>query len=304
MRILRKHAKIGLVHFMAYPEVIRGDGPVLETLRSILVDDYFDVVEITRIADNAKAKQAAALLEQSHVTVAFGAQPVLLINKLNLNALDAAERLKAVEAVKICYEQAAVFGAEGVAVLAGPCDAENTDEGMKVLIDSLIDLANTAAGYNLKLALEVFDEAIDKQSLVGKSDIAKKVGQAVRDECSNFGLMHDLSHLPLLNETPTEALKPIRDLLTHVHIGNAYLADKGNPAYGDQHPRFGLPGGVNDIPELVRFLQTLYEIGYLGSEERRIISFEVKPLAGEESELVIANAKRTLNEAALQLQQI
>ena len=51
MPMLRKHAKIGLIHFMAYPSVMKGEGPVLETLDRILADDYFDVVEMTRIAD-------------------------------------------------------------------------------------------------------------------------------------------------------------------------------------------------------------------------------------------------------------
>jgi len=45
------------------------------------------------------------------------------------------------------------------------------------------------------------------------------------------------------------------------------------------------------------FLKVLFDIGYLGEGEPKIVSFEVKPLPGESSELVIANAKRTLNEA-------
>jgi sugar phosphate isomerase/epimerase len=300
MERLRKHAKIGLIHFMAYPQVAGGDGPVAETLSEILADDYFDVVEVTRANDPATQQRVAAMLEQSHITVAFGAQPVLLRNKLNLNALDADARRRAVEAVRACFEQAKLYGAKSLAVLAGPWDDGEKQQATKALIESLIELADGADEYGLGLALEVFDDTIDKKALVGKADIALEVGRAVRAKCDNFGLMHDLSHMPLLGESPAEALRPIRDLLVHVHIGNAVL-DTSHTAYGDKHPRFGLPGGANDVAELTEFLRVLYEIGYLGGEDRRIVSFEVMPQPGEDSRLVIAGTKRTLNEAAANL---
>lgn len=43
--------KVGLVHFMAFPATIKGEGPVLETIRKIAVDDYFSAIEITTIKD-------------------------------------------------------------------------------------------------------------------------------------------------------------------------------------------------------------------------------------------------------------
>lgn len=298
---IRKHAKIGLIHFMAYPEVMKGDGPILETLRKILVDDYFEAVEITRINDDGVAREAAALLQQAHMTVAFGAQPVLLINKLNLNALDSGERQKAVDTVAGCFDQASLLGAVGLAVLSGPCEPGREAEAGKALVESLMALADRAAGYDMKLALEVFDDAVDKKSLVGRSAVAREIGAEVRARCPNFGLMHDLSHMPLLGESPSEALGPIADLLIHMHMGNCIMKDPACGGYGDQHPRFGVEGGENDVAELAGFIESLYEVGYLGGDERRILSFEVKPLPGEDSDLIIANAKRTLNAALARL---
>ena len=83
-----------------------------------------------------------------------------------------------------------------------------------------------------------------------------------------------------------------------MHMGNAVAADSSHQGYGDQHPRFGYPGGSNDVAELAEFLQTLYDVGYLGGEHRKAISFEVKPMPGEDPEAVIAGSKRTLNAAA------
>ena len=41
----------------------------------------------------------------------------------------------------------------------------------------------------------------------------------------------------------------------------------------------------------------LLGIGYIGAGKQNIVAFEVKPMSGESSELVVANAKRTLMEA-------
>ena len=44
---LHKFMKVGLVHFMAYPATIKGEGPVLETVRKLALDDYFTAIEIS-----------------------------------------------------------------------------------------------------------------------------------------------------------------------------------------------------------------------------------------------------------------
>jgi hypothetical protein len=90
---------------------------------------------------------------------------------------------------------------------------------------------------------------------------------------------------------------PIKDYLVHAHMGNCIMRDKEHPGYGDQHPRFGIIGGENDVKELTEFLKVLLDIGFLNHQNPPIVSFEVKPLAGETSEVVIANAKRVLKEA-------
>ena len=50
---IHKFAAIGLVHFMAYPSTIKGEGPIEETVRKIALDDYFDAIEISWIKDPA-----------------------------------------------------------------------------------------------------------------------------------------------------------------------------------------------------------------------------------------------------------
>lgn len=294
-----KFMKVGLIHFMAYPQVMRGDGPILETLQKIAEDEFFTAVEVSWIKDKKVRDRAKKLLDMSHLTVAYGAQPRLLINNLNLNSFDEEERKQAVGEVKAGVDEAYEMGAKGLVFLSGKDPGEGgRDQACKLLISSIKEICDYAKSKGeLRITLEIFDQEIDKKCLIGPANEARMVAEVVRREFDSFGLMVDLSHLPLLNETPTQAIIPIKDYLVHAHIGNCILKDKEHPAYGDQHPRFGIEGGENDVEELKVFLRVLLDIGFLNHQNPPIVSFEVKPLADESSEVVIANAKRVLREA-------
>jgi sugar phosphate isomerase/epimerase len=294
-----KFMKVGLIHFMAYPQVMRGEGPILETLQKIAEDDFFTAVEVSWIKDAKVREKAKKLLEMSHLTVAYGAQPRLLINNLNFNSFNEEERKKAVSEVKAGVDEAYEIGAKALAFLSGKDPGEEgREQALKLLVSSIKEICDYAKSKgNLKITLEIFDRGIDKKCLIGPTNEARKLATEVRKEYDNFGLLVDLSHLPLLNETPTQAIMPIKDYLAHAHMGNCIMRDKKHPGYGDQHPRFGIIGGENDVKELTEYLKVLLDIGFLNPQNPPIVSFEVKPLADESSEVVIANAKRVLREA-------
>jgi sugar phosphate isomerase/epimerase len=296
---LHSAMKVGIVQFMAYPEAQRPDGPVLETITKIAEDPFFAAIEITSIPDAGVRAQAARLLAAAHLVVGYGAQPIQLGGKLDLNSRDREHRQKAVERLKAAVDEAYELGAQRFAVLSGPFPgAEHEAEAVKLLVDSLNQLCAYASSKGaMGVCLETFDRSIDKKSLIGPNALAVEVSAAVRRENPTFGLMLDLSHLPLQFETSEQALNVARDHLVHAHIGNCVLNDKGNPLYGDLHPRFGVEGGENDVPEVVEYLSVLRDIGYIGDGKQNVVAFEVKPAGGESSAVVIANAKRTLLEA-------
>lgn len=298
---IQRHAKVGIVHFMAYKPTMGGEGPILETLTKLAEDPYFEVVEITTIKDADVRRQARDLLKAAHVTVAYGGQPILLRNKLNLNAEDAGARKAAVDALVGALEEAQYVGAGGIALLSGADPGEaGRKKAVDLLVDSLNQVCAAAAARNLRVVMETFDRMSGKNCkncLVGPNALGVEVSERVRKSHPNFGLMLDLSHLPLQGETSKDALAAAGGHLVHAHIGNCVMKDTNHPAYGDMHPRFGCEGGENDVPELVEFLRGLKSIGYLNPEDRKILSFEVSPMEGESPEVVIANAKRTLNAA-------
>jgi sugar phosphate isomerase/epimerase len=290
----------GLVHFMAFPTTMKGEGPILETCREILADDFFEVIEITWIKDPAVRAKVKAMLASAGVEAKHGAQPRLLTQKLDLNSADDAARTRAIDEVKRAVDEAAELGIRDVGLLSGSdVAAAQRPAAMDRLEDSLVQLCRYAATRGCNLVLEVFDRDIDKKCLIGPAASAKEIAERVKRSCQNFGLMVDLSHIPLLGESPAQALQPVREHVVHIHIGNAYFKDRQDPAWGDNHPRFGYPGSANDVPEIVAYLRELFAIGYLRADgsRRGAVSFEIKPVGDEDAAVMIAAAKRKLTEA-------
>lgn len=293
---IKKFAKIGLVHFMAYPSTIKGEGPIEETIRKIALDDYFDAIEVTWIKDSNTRNNVKKMLESSKLTVAYGGQPRLLTTGNNINDLDENKRQIAVKNLKEGIDEAYELGAVGFGFLSGNYKEETREESYQSLIKSTKEICAYASSKgNIKIVHEIFDYDIDKCALIGPVDLAKRYADEITSEHDNFGLMVDLSHIPIIHETINQSILPIKNHIVHAHMGNCMMKDKNDPAYGDQHPRFGYSGGENDVKELADYLKALLDIGYLNTESRPILSFEVKPVGDEDPDIVIANAKRTLN---------
>lgn len=292
-----KYMKVGIIHFMIFPGTINGKGPVVETVRRLASDDYFNALEVTWIKDPDSRKKVAQMLKTSHMAVAYGAQPRLLTTGLNINDTVEEERLKAVRTLKEGIDEAVEIGAQGFAFLSGKYEESSKEDAYRALLESTREICAYAQEKGgLKVALEIFDYDVDKKSLIGPAELAAQFAADIRAGHENFGLMVDLSHLPLLRETAHESITTLKEYIVHAHMGNC-VTDPGLPGYGDNHPRFGFPGGNNDVDELTEYLRVLLSTGFLNKENPPVVSFEVKPFGEEDPELVIANAKRVLNEA-------
>lgn len=294
---LNHYMKLGLVHFMAYPFAMTGEGEIEATVRRVLCDSDFECIELTRINDESVRHRVAGLIEQSGITMTYGAQPQLLRNQENLNSLDEAMRLRAVNRMKACIDEAYEMSAKGFAYLAGKFDPAKVEEHYQALLKSSRELCRYAVQKGgMPVNLEVFDYDVEKCSLIGPTARALRFVKEISAEFPFFGLIVDLSHMTQLHETIDECIDPIIPYIRHVHIANAVL-ETGAEAYGDQHPRFGFPKGLVDEDTLVKFLRKLFEIGYLKEGKRPIVSFEVKPWGDEDCGMVVAGAKRFLAQA-------
>jgi len=185
----------------------------------------------------------------------------------------------------------------------GPAAREATTARLAEDLRELCDYADARSRRRrLHLTFENFDRDVEKRRLIGPTAEAVALVEAV--DRGNFGLTIDLSHLPLLGETPTEALATAGRHVIHAHIGNSVVANPECPFYGDFHPRFGHPEGCNDVPQVVAFLRALDAIDYWGLARRRlgtspILSMELKsnPIDQERPATILANGKRTFMRA-------
>jgi sugar phosphate isomerase/epimerase len=293
--------KLGIVYFMAYPFAMSGEGDIEGTMRRILEDPDFDCIEITRVNDPALRERLKELIRQSGVTMTYGAQPQLLRNQENVNSLDEGLRRRAIDRLKTCIDEAYEMDAHGFAFLAGKYSPDSKERSYAALVESTRELCGYAASKgDMPVNLEVFDDDVEKCSLIGTADYAARFAERISREFPNFGLMVDLSHVTQLHTGIDANIDPIAPYIRHAHIANAVLTP-GAPAYGDQHPRFGFPNSVVDEDMLAAFLRKLFDIGYMGEGKRPIVSFEVKPWGDEDSEFVVANAKRFLRSAWLRV---
>jgi sugar phosphate isomerase/epimerase len=299
---LDSYLRMGIVHFMAFPELAGGQGPWEETVKHIALDRFFSAIEITHIADEEQRRRVRDICQLAHLDIGFGAHPIILGQGLDLNSLEEDQRIQAVAKMKELLDEACFMGAHSFVVLSGKDPGqEKRAAAIHALTTSLTELCDYSQHQGgPTVILEAFDCDVDKCCLLGPAALCRQVAEAVCREYDNFGLMVDLSHIPLLRESPQESLEPVKDFLVAAHLGNAVL-DRSLPGYGDCHPIFGTPGSANDVPEMTDFLRTLVKIGFLDGKRRPMVSFEVKPMQGQDSLLVIANAKRVMQQAWAQV---
>jgi len=201
---------------------------------------------------------------------------------------------------KRCVDEAYEFGASFFRISSGKDPGEERrGEAKKLFIDFMSEICRyTKEQGDMVVTMKIFDRDIDKEFLIGPFADAAEVARPVAAEFSNFGVLSDLSHFPLLRETPEEAIPLIKDFFPHFHIGNCVVKDKRHFLYGDLQPRFGVPGGSIDTKDVCHYFKVLLQHGLLNKQNPPVVSAEVRPLLAEEtSALVIANTKRVIREA-------
>lgn len=197
------------------------DYEVLESIKTICCDDYFDVLEVTQMKDEAVREKARKMLEQAHIMSMLWRTAKAVGTGLNPNDIDEEGRLKAERTLLEAVDEAEYLGAGGIAFLAGKWEEKTKEESYVQLKKTTKRVCDYAAEKGMAVELEVFDYDMDKAALIGPAPYAAKFAADMRCMCSNFGLIVDLSHFPTTYETSKFVIQTLRPYITHFHIGNA-----------------------------------------------------------------------------------
>lgn len=290
---IQKYFQIGTIQWMTHPPK---SYQLLDSVKTIVTDEFFTAIEVTRVADDETRAKVKRMLEQSHMKVCYGAQPRLLGPGLNPNDIDEEGRKKAEATLIEAVDEAEYLGAKGIAFLAGKWQEETKTLAYEQLLKTTRNVCTYAAAKGMMVELEVFDFDMDKAALIGPAPYAAKFASDMRMTHNNFGLMVDLSHFPTTYETSKFVIQTLRPYITHLHIGNAVVKE-GCEAYGDKHPRFGFPDSANDVEQLVDFFTVLKEEGFFNAQNPYVMSMEVSPWGDEDGDIILANTKRVINRA-------
>ena len=296
---LKQYANIGLVHAMAYPEANSSEYEYLSTLEKTVEDEYFDIVEIIPPLNPGMDGTVSELVRSSGMDWVYCATPAQYGQKLDLNSFDPDARAHAIDVLKREIDYSNRLGIKKVQVCSGMQVAEikKRAAARSVLAESLRALCAYAEPADVSLVLEIFDFEIEKKRFLGHSIDAELVAREVTAQHSNFGLLQDLSHIPIMYETPYPAVLTVAPHLVHTHIGNCIFRDRTHPRFGDTHPMFSVADSEVGVSELTAFLESLFAVDYLGAGKKGAVSFEIKTWKGENPNEIIANAKNTLRQA-------
>jgi len=299
------YCNLSLVHFMAFPDMQNGEGQFVQSIQKLEKLKFFNALEMGSINDPNTRIEVCHAAQDCGFKLGFGAQPLILSQGINLNSLEDQIRKDGIEIVKAAIDQAAEIRAESFVLLSGKDPGiEGRSSAYDALADSIWALGKYAKSLGIRLVLEIFDRSVEKCALVGPAVEASEFARKVKVNYPEFGLLYDMGHMPLLDESADEVLPLLREHLAEVHLGNCVKVP-GSSAFGDKHPRFDYPGGVNGTKELTQFLHSLFVAGYLKRTEKPAklpwLGFEVRPQICESTEQILENIQQTWKNAWDQL---
>lgn len=281
--------KIGIVGFMAYPSTLKNYS-ITEAFKELFSDPFFDLIEYSFLEEEEWTK-VKEIVRKGNKEISLALQPFTLSKEGDISSLDEEKRVKAVEEVKRRIKISAERNIKTVGLTSGQDPGEGKrKEATEQLVKSLNEICEYARKFGMFVLLEIFDRSYDRKLLMGPIEEAKEVVKEVRKSYENIGILWDLSHAPMLGESPSVLLKH-GEVVSHIHIG---CTKRIEGTMKDWHPSFYREGAINDVDSVVELLEVLNKINYRGA-----LSFEVKPEEGQHPQEAINVSKGVLVTAFL-----
>jgi sugar phosphate isomerase/epimerase len=303
MTPLRDVARLGLVHHMLFPEEAADPDRYANSLREFIARtdiDTFDCCAPRDIRPFAGFADLVRVHEKHDITFAIHLFP---FKELSLCEPDPDRNRAARTILAGMIEQAQAVGAARMIVASGrPPENQHLDACRKAFRETCRWMCERLTPAGITLLIEPFDTAVDKCFLYGPTIDCTTLVQDLRDTGADIGIELDIAHLPLMNETISDAIHTVAPVLQRVHLGNCVLRNPDHPLYGDKHPPIGYPEGEINVPEITEALKALCQCGFLSKTQPGSLLLEMTPWPGRTVEQTVDDSMNRLNTAWQRLQ--
>ena len=276
MKTFSEVAKPGIMISQTFPKSREVEGQTVAAIEKALDENYFRAFHTVEIPYNKERKMIAELLGSQNLPLNYCVARVLNENKLNLSDMDRKNRIKSVNHLIHCMDEARETGAAAFSVLSGPRPLEMKDrsQALHYLKDSLALLCEEARKSPfLKIVIEPLDVNVHKKNTLGTTEEAVNICHELQQEGLDLWLCIDTAHAMLNDEDPIEALTLALPYTAEFHFCNCVI-DPANQLYGDYHIPFGEPG-ILDVSGISMIMEKMLNIGYLNSANQPPIMCEV-----------------------------
>ena len=288
--------KLGVNHMFLYPDSITNEKVHTETLKEIIKTDLVDALDVWVWRGKETSREEISILRDcgKHINYnigdRFGESPVFPSSK------DEKDKTYAYDIFMREFEYALECGAKKIVFGSGPDDVSDHEGALERFFEFAVKL-NSQLPKDVIMCLEPTDWDIDKHFLCGPLSESVSLAKNMRKEGrENFGLLLDMCHIPIMHETMESAVEKCKDVLTHIHLGNAVIRNKNNPFYGDKHIPWSYPDSEYTEKEGVTFIKMLSEIGYL-CWDKATVSFEMRPYDGMSADETLKKFVSVWNDA-------
>lgn len=261
-----------------YPDSITDESVHTETLKEIVKTDLVDALDCWCWRGD-RSKDEIAILRDSGKIINYNIGDRFGEKEMIPSSKNEAERIYAYDIIMREIEYGLLAGAKKIVFGSGPDDVSDHKGAVERFFEFTMKILGQLP-KDVTLCLEPTDWDIDKLFLCGPLSESVEIAERVRKTgADNFGLLLDMTHVPIMHETIESSIEKSKNVLTHIHLGNAVIKNKNNPFYGDKHIPWSYPDSEYTEKDGVQFIRKLKNVGYF-DKDNATISFEMRPYEG------------------------
>ncbi|RPJ53999.1 MAG: hypothetical protein EHM23_29850, partial [Acidobacteria bacterium] len=239
---LAEYARLGAAHHSLYP--CKHDPDLhFRTLPCLLDRRDLEVVDLTVPYGENREKSIEMVRASGKMIVYNGyLMPTPIIPLCTTSPTEREQILMvARDQVDVATRAGACCFMQSVGADPGEARRQQAFEGLGEYIRRLNEHIKEKSG--MAFLIELMDRNVHKKSLCGPTREVVDFVERLREGIPDIGLVLDINHLVLMEESFSEAFERCAPFLKHIHLGNCISKDRGNPMWGGVHPPLGIEGG-------------------------------------------------------------